>query len=105
MHWEEQRKAMQADMGNKAELARCASTLCCKQAAPEPQQPPGSDTDAMPLQRPCIRPTARHGAAAPEAGDSTKESSALVQGAGGRMSTVYAAASWRRWQRGSAQVC
>ena len=23
VHWEEQRKAMQADMGNKAELARC----------------------------------------------------------------------------------
>ena len=27
MHWEEQRKAMQADMSNKAELARCVPLL------------------------------------------------------------------------------
>jgi hypothetical protein len=33
VHWEEQRKAMQADMGNKAELARCGPAVLLAKAS------------------------------------------------------------------------
>lgn len=66
MHWEEQRKAMQADMGNKAELARCADALL-QAGAP---QSASKHQGAMQMQCPCSVPasglTARHGAASTE---------------------------------------
>ena len=57
VHWEEQRKAMQADMGNKAELARCANSLLQAGAPGVLGTTRKRCGSFLSLQRPCISQT------------------------------------------------
>ena len=47
VHWEEQRKAMQADMHNKAELARFEDDLARKRAETEHEKQRGRQVELV----------------------------------------------------------